>query len=67
MIIYVEQILIFWSWVSVCLAAFSKVKIGATLLLDCCWAAGVLLSECYSAVLRNPCYWIAAGWTTPNC
>ena len=56
MILYVEQILIVWSWVSVCLAvlssvlfgtAFLKVRIGATLLLDCCWAAGVLLSECY--------------------
>ena len=51
--IYVEQILIFWSWVSVCVCGpflpyclvmhFGKLE----LVLDCCWTAAGLLSECY--------------------
>ena len=72
-IIYVEQILIFWSWVSVCVCGpflpyclvmhFGKLE----LVLDCCWAAERVLLSCSQKQFVTFCYWIAAGWTARNC
>ena len=77
MIIYFEQILIFWSWVSVCLSvlffriargnAFEKVGIVAGLLLGCCWGLGCCGASATNLFSDTICYWIAAGWTAPNC